>query len=202
MKKNIFILTIVILSVVSVFGQKPATKSAVCTDETVRKISSRGINIGANDGDVVNRFALTKEEKRKLLNSSSGGDNDRIGYKFFSISPAQNPQDEELAGISDYTFSFLDKRLTGFTIFYNKPIWENTEQFTTKMAETFALPNIKSWNSEPDGTLWLQCGNYKITTQTFNFGRSSIGVYDNRIRQTLEQRRRKAVTSNGKKTSK
>lgn len=195
MKKITFMLTIIILSFISAFGQNQAKKSSVCTEESARKISSRGINLGANVSDVINLFALTVEEKQRLLKSSSGSDNDRIGYKFFSISPDQNPQppNENFAGISDYTFSFLDKQLTGFTIFYNKPIWENTEKFTAKMAETFALPDIKSWNSEPDGTLWLQCGNYKITTQTFNFGRSSIGIYDNRIRQILEQRRRKAA---------
>ncbi|MDQ3087973.1 MAG: hypothetical protein M3Q78_05185 [Acidobacteriota bacterium] len=194
--KLLFIISMfVMLLGISVFGQNQAKKSAVCTEETARKISSRGINIGANVKDVINLFALTEAEKQRLLRSSSGSDNDRIGYKFFSISPDPNPQppNENLVGISDYTFSFLDKGLTGFTIFYNKPVWENTEQFTVKMAETFALPDIKSWNSEPDGTLWLQCGNYKITTQTFNFGRSSIGIYDNRIRQILEQRKRKAA---------
>jgi hypothetical protein len=195
MKLFFKILMFVTILGISVFGQNQAKKSSVCMEETARKISSRGINIGANVSDVINLFALTAEEKQQLLKNSSGSDNDRIGYKFFSINLDQNPQppNKDFPGISDYTFSFLDKHLTGFTIFYNKPIWENTEKFTAKMAETFALPDIKSWNSEPDGTLWLQCGNYKITTQTFNFGRSSIGIYDNRIRQILEQRRRKAA---------
>lgn len=193
MKFLITILVFVTLSVISVFGQNSAEKSTVCTNETARKISSRGISIGANIDVVIDLFDLTEERKQNLLTSPSGTDYDLFNYKFFGISPNPNPQrqNERFVGISDYNFSFLDGQLTGFYVKYTKPVWRNIEQFTAKMAEIFDLPEIKNWNSESSGRLSLQCGNYTIRTVTE--GQSTLSIYDNRIEQILAQRRRKAA---------
>lgn len=191
MKSFVAGLVLLTLSVTSTFGQN--TKPAVCTNETAEKISSRGINVGANINDVLSLFASTEEEKQRIRNSYSR--HNKLGYEFFAVSPNQNPKqiNELFAGISDYTFNFLDNRLTGFSVSYNKPKWRNTEQFTGKMAEIFELPPIENWILQPDGTLNIQCGDYQILTQA-NFAgeRSSFNIHDTRLGKILKQREQKA----------
>lgn len=175
-------------------GQISSNKSTVCTDEVVKQISSRGINIGASINDIVTLFAVTETEKQTIIRGYSNPAKD--GYRFFSVYPNQNPQkpDEKFAGITDYLFEFLDDRLTVLSVTYSKPIWENTRQFTETMAEIFNLPSVEKWTSQPNETIELQCGNYMIKMQTNNssIGRSSMTVYDTRINQILQDRKRKA----------
>lgn len=193
MKLFLTSLTLIIVSAISAFAQNAATQTENCSDQTIKKISSRGISIGADLNDVLNLLGLTEENKQQFLNSSSGNDNDRFGFKFFSVGPNQNlqKQNEKFDGISDYVLTSLDNRLVGFVVNYTKPIWRNNEQFTTKIGETLNLPDVKNWNIRRDNNFNLQCGNYTIGTYTS--GRSSLRIDDNRIGQILEQRKRKAA---------
>ncbi len=191
MKSFVAGLVLVMLSVISTFGQN--TKPAVCKNETVEKISSRGINIGANINDVRWSFCINRRGKQRIRNSYS--QHSKLGYEFIAVSPNQNPKqtNELFAGISDYNFSFLDSRLTGFSVSYNKPKWRNTEQFAGKMAEIFGLPSIENWILQPNGTLNIQCGDYLILTQANFVGeRSSFTISDEQIGKILEQRKQKA----------
>jgi hypothetical protein len=191
---------ILMFSGLVIFAQNPAEKQNGCTDETAQKISSRGINIGRNIDEILNLFAMTEDEKQQYRRNYSGK-NPSFGYEFFGVSPANlQSRNEKFDGISDYTLNFLDNRLTGFSVSYTKPIWENNEQFTSKMAEIFLLPNSENWVKTGTEMLSLQCGNYRLETQTINNAERSIfAIYDMRIGKILEQRKRKAANEQREK---
>jgi hypothetical protein len=194
-KSLLIILALVILSVVSVLGQNTTEKVSVCTDETVRKISTRGIEIGDTKDDIINLFASTDEERQRIRNSASRHNKANLGYEFFGITPNQNLNqiNERFDGIAGYTFSFLDNRLIGFTVSYDKPKWKSAEQFADEMAEMFSLPAVKNWRNQSIGMIDIQCGNYRLLAQTdLEIARSSFGVFYERIDQILEQRKKKA----------
>lgn len=187
----IFALTLTI-SVVSGYGQNAAEKTFVCTNETVEKILSRGIHIGSKLDEVVNLFTLTEEEEEgRVYNNGSGNKNKEIGYITIGMSP--KPNDEKFVGIGAYFFDFLDNRLAGFSVSYDKPQWENVSQFAQKMVEIFGLPNVKNWNTQTNDNAFIQCGDYVVSAFSApNISTSRFGVRDTRLTQILNQRRRKA----------
>lgn len=194
MKNFTAVFVLMVLSAASAFGQNAAQKSAVCTDEVIQRISSRGIKIGADINDVLALFALTEEEKQKIRSSASRQGKANFGYEFFGVSPNRNLNqvNERFAGISDYIFDFLDERLNGFSVSYDKPKWRDAEQFAGKMAEIFDLPDLGNWRKQSNEVIDIQCGNYRLSAQTDSqTARSTFGIYDTRLVQILEQRKRK-----------
>ena len=163
MKNLLAIFVVITTSVIFGFGQNATEKTVICTNDTVEKISSRGIKIGSKLDDILNLFASTEEEKQRIRNSASGPKRTKVGYEFFSAQPKLN--DEKFVGISNYTFEFLDNRLAGFSVGYAKPKWKDVSQFTEKLAEIFNLPNVENWNTQPSGTKSIQCENYLVSTQ-------------------------------------
>ena len=190
MKKAVFFSAMIFILSAFVFGQNGAQNNSSCTGETVQKISSRGIKIGAEMNDVINLFAETESEKQVIQKAVRDFG---VEYKSlnFGLDGKLRQPNERFEGISDYNFNFLDNRLSGFYVSYTKPVWDNTAQFTAKMAEIFNLPDLKNWETFQENGLTLKYGNYKIITQT-DGGRSSFNIDDNRIGDILRERKRKA----------
>lgn len=178
------------LTGISIFGQNPTEKSAVCTNETVQKISSRGIKIGANLDDVINLFASTEEEKNRIRNSVSGPIKTNIGYEIFAASP--KPNDKKFEGIDSYIFYFLDNQLVGFGVQYPKPIWTDVNQFNEKLIEFFNLPNLEYWNRQNGVRNNIKCGDYVIGVFSAGSGNNSrLDIYNVQTEKILEQRESK-----------
>lgn len=131
--KRLWSASLLVLAIPIGFFAQPAAPT--CTNETVSGISSRGIAIGAKLEDILNLFAKDDAEKAGVL--SRGSKFGHLGYLSFSIPPrpADTGPDGRFEGITNYHFTFLDKRLTGFSIYYSKPMWASAEQFADLMSE-------------------------------------------------------------------
>ncbi len=211
--KSIFLILIVFsaFTVSPVFGQTSVTKqSEVCTEETIKKISSRGIKLGMNSKDVLNLFAengkltavnyefIPKENLNKisfverdlesLSNRLQSMNSTNFGFSFTALSPTDKIKFD---GISYYDLGFLDDRLTFFRVYYTKPIWESREQLIKKMSELINLPVVENnLNTSP---YEVKCGDYKVGFEV---------VYNDEIKfqmnvsanfdEVLKQRRKKA----------
>lgn len=174
-------------------GQNVSFKPGeICTNRNVEVISSREIiKIGAKIDDVLNLFASTEEEKRKIRSNSSGRKRTNIGYEVFVAAP--KPNDARFEGISYYIFNFLDGNLMSFTVSYTKPRWRDAKQFAERMSEIFNLPEAEFWENQVTRAM-LQCENYQIRVDVENdieTAKSFFGVYDNRIEEILKQRQQK-----------
>jgi hypothetical protein len=169
---------LVLLAVVSVFGQNAAEKTAVCTNQTIEKISSRGINLGMSLEDALGAFS---ENGKLTLAHVSFSDKDgnavtaveaelkptidrlqeRAANNFNFSSTALIPKDKSrFDGISRYYLGFLDNRLAFFTVYYLKPKWENLEQFAVKLSEMLDLP-VQDQPFNPEVRL-VKCGDYTV----------------------------------------
>lgn len=188
MKKKILIAGLYIFSSLWVWGQNPAQESAVCSEKMVEKVTSRGIKAGAKINEILDMFASTEEEKKRIRNSASGARRSNIGYEFFGASP--KPDDKRFEGIGSYTFNFLDGQLEGFSVYYTKPDWKNVDQFTAAVAAQLDLPDVKYWNKRNDVSNNLQCGNYLIHLTLGGTG-GNLSIHNLQTTKILEQREQK-----------
>ncbi|MBX3289023.1 MAG: hypothetical protein KF855_06715 [Acidobacteria bacterium] len=150
------------------FSQGDASDKALCTDQTVEKIESRGIKLGMKIEDVLNIFASDEEEKEKLKRNQGGGSVRRhLGYESIMLIPQQKDKDPggRFEGIGGYTFSFLDEKVSGFSVNYPWTRWKDSTQFAEKVAESLGLPTTDKWTGDRS-TLRLTCGDYQISVTT------------------------------------
>ena len=209
MKNFTFISTLIALSFVSVFGQNATENSSVCTNQTVEKISSRGVRLGISQQETLNLFAengkltfasgeyLQNEGRTKItpkeveyqivLSSLQSRANQNFGFSITSLIPKDALKFD---GIARYDLGFLDNRLAIFNVYYLKPKWENREQFIRKMSELLNLPVRENYfNVSPYG---LKCGDYTVDfRESYNDeARYSLSVSVN-IDEITQQRRKK-----------
>ena len=161
---------------------QPATAAApVCTNETVAGISSRGIKIGTKLDEILSIFATNEEQKEKMRrNQPSAGSKRHLGYEVFSAEPIDGGPNGKFEGISGYTFTFLDEKLTGFTVRYTKPKWKDGGQFADTMSGLLSLPKI-------DPNSGLICGDYLIRVYAWQDS-SSFNVNDQRLDKIIKER--------------
>lgn len=158
MKSFFSILIIAAVPVISVFGQNFVQSQSVCRNQTIEKISSRGISLEMSLETI---FEALAEDGKLSLASVSYSDKtgnsvtaveaelkptiirlqERARQNFDFSSVAVVPKDKtRFDGISRYYFGFLDNRLAFFSVYYLKPKWENLEQFAAEMSELLNLP--------------------------------------------------------------
>lgn len=178
MKLFLKISMLVTLPVISVFGQNAAEKTLICTNQTIEKISSRGIGLEMNLENVLEAFSENESLSLASVSYSDIGGNTVIAveaelkltierlqekaaknfnYSTVSLIPKDKTRFE---GISRYHLGFLDNRLAFFSVYYLKPKWESLERFAGKMSEMLDLPvQNKPFNSDVYVT---KCGDYAV----------------------------------------
>ena len=217
MKKITFLLTIIVLSFVSAFGQNATENSLPCTNQTVEKISSRGIRLGMSIQETLNLF--TENDKLIAANVSypengSAATITRVELDFqttlerqqeyaknnfgFSLIVLSTINKPNFDGILRYGLGFLDNRLAFFSVYYSKPNWESQEQFIRTLSEMLNLPvREKDLNTSPYS---VKCGDYTVMfyTNYLDEVRYSMSVSAN-VDGIVTQRRKKAEDEQRKK---
>ncbi len=214
MKGILLILILTIALPVASFGQKTNAANTVCTDQTARKISSRGITLGMKLNDVLNLLPLSNEDKQVARGSVAK--QSRNGFSAYDFYPTRN--DTKFEGIRSYNFRFFDEQLVSLEVTYDQPKWKDVNEFGETIINTFNLPRIENWKTleqrrremwekrigsiEPPirGELSLQCENhylllvvphgYEGTEQPPETMR--LKVSDNRYIKVMLERERKA----------
>jgi hypothetical protein len=100
---------------------------------------------------------------------------DYFGAQNAYVDPAKYESKEEFVGVNTIHFSFLDGRLTSFSIRYKGPEWSSDEQFAARVAEALSLPGLGSWKPIPNG-LALACEGFQIGVS--RAGANSIHMND------------------------
>ena len=216
MKKITFLLTIFALSFVSAFGQNAAENSLPCTNQTVEKISSRGISLGMtreetlslflengklgtviyaylqNEGQT--KFLIEEVEYQSALNNLQSRANRNFGYSIISLVPRDT---QRFDGIWSYDLGFLDNRLAYFTVHYLKPEWKNLEGFADYLSKTLNLPKQPHQDNNPR---IVRCGDYTIEFSEYirDESRYAMSVSAN-VNEILGQRGKNAADAQREK---
>jgi len=198
------------LFISSAFGQDAVDRIPLCTNQTVEKISSRGIRLGMSIQETLNLFA--ENNKLTAVNVSypenGGGANvttseldfqstlekhreyakKNFGFSLIRLSVKDKPNFD---GISRYGLGFLDNRLAFFDVHYLKPKWESQEQFVRTMSEILNLPVRENYLGGSPYS--VKCGDYtaRFYINYNDEARYSMSVSAN-VDEIVLQRRKKA----------
>ena len=201
---------VLIFAGLTIFGQVTSENSAVCTNETVEKISSRGIKLGMKQEEVLKLFTengiltavnyeyLQNEGRSKVsfverdYQSINNSLQTRASAVFGFSATVLAPKDKiKFDGISHYDLGFLDNRLTFFRVYYTKPQWKDQQQFIRKLSEILNLPikeDLLNSNSYK-----LKCGDYEVGFEIkYNDEARYAMLVSANSDEIIQQRRKKA----------
>jgi hypothetical protein len=71
----------------------------------------------------------------------------QFGTSSFIIRPDKFESKERFAGISQITFTLLDRRVSRFYVGYNGPAWPHVDKFVAKFTEGTNLPAADAWEA-------------------------------------------------------
>lgn len=198
----------IIGSVTCIFGQNTTNQPTLCTDETVQKISSRGISLGMTLEETLDSFVENNKltgadisypepagkaiitpvelELQPKIEKIQGVAKNNFGY----VTTVLFPKDKErFDGIELYYLGFLDNRLAFFRVNYLKPKWENLEQFVRTVSPLLNLPIRENFTNLPYS---IKCGDYTVEFSRNEYeAQYSLSVSKN-INEIVQQRRKKA----------
>ncbi len=209
--KIFFILAAVTMLFSTIIGQNTVDKSSTCSEQDVKRISSRGIRFGMDQEEVIRQFSenggLTgvrgeylqeqgrtrytyfEDQAQAVLAGLQSMAARNFGYSVVSLAPKDKTRFE---GIAHYDLGFLDKKLSFLRVNYLKPKWKDQEQFIQRVSEVL---NLRVPKSSFDGRSLdrFQCGTYSVGfTQSFNDEIRSSFQISAPVNEITQERRRKA----------
>ena len=172
--KKLLLLAIVLGTASVVPGQTPSITASDCKLTVAQAPAIRGLRLGMTIDQALAVFpgAKTDSDVRARLAR------DYFGSQSAQVMPAQYESGEKFVGVNSIYLSFLDGRLTSFSINYKGPEWKSDEQFAASVAEALNLPGVGSWKSAPN-VLQLACDGFQIGVQ--RAGQNSIHMQDRRV---------------------
>jgi hypothetical protein len=172
--KKLLLLAIVLGTASVVPGQTPSTAASDCKLTVAQAPAIRGLRLGMTIDQTLADFpgAQADSDVRGQLAR------DYFGSQYASVDPAKYESKEKFVGVNSINLSFLDGRLTYFSIHYKGPEWKSDEQFAASVAEALNLPGVGSWKPIPNG-LALSCEGFRIGLS--KAGANSIFVNDLRV---------------------
>jgi hypothetical protein len=171
--KKLLLLAIVLGTASVVPGQTPST-AGDCKLTMANAPAIRGLRLGMTIDQALAVFpgAQADSDLKAMLAR------DYFGSQTAYVDPANYESKGEFVGVNTIHFSFLDGRLTSFSILYKGPEWNSDEQFAAKVAEALSLPGVESWKPIPNG-LALACEGSRIGVSIA--GANSIFMNDFRV---------------------
>lgn len=83
----------------------------------------------------------------------------------------------EWVGVEKMVLSFLDGRLSDFTILYTagEPDWRSSEEFAASVTASFVIP-LKSWKKWGVYATYLECAGFRIEAKVENYAGHNGGI--------------------------
>lgn len=179
-------------------GQTPETETqgkAVCTLTMAQSPQIRGLRLGMTEQQLLALFPGSREDKTILAELSRAPT--RFGAASILIRPDNYASKADFAGMGSMDIRFLDGRVSGFRVSYNKPEWKTVDEFIAKVSEQLSLPTGDTW--EPfvglDNQLKiLKCSGFEINAFMGLKGSNVnyLEMRDTVAVETLKERKAKA----------
>lgn len=99
----------------------------------------------------------------------------------------------EWVGVEKMIISFVDGRLSGYTIQYTagEPDWRGPEEFAASVTASFGIP-LKSWKKWGASEMNLECAGFRVEATVENFAGHNAGILrvtDTNAQALLQSRR-------------
>lgn len=121
----------------------PVSKST-CTLTTVQGPDINGVRLGLTTQQVLDLFPGSKDDAEVRAPAEKLTP---LGISNFALRPEKYGAEKDFVGINQFTFNFLDKRLSSFTAGYGGPQWKNVDEFVAKFSEGKTLPPLEAWEA-------------------------------------------------------
>lgn len=105
----------------------------------------KGIRLGMTPDQVLALFPGSNEDAE--IRSSLSKPPSQFGVSNFLVRPDKYQSKENFAGISQITFTFLDGRVSSFSVGYNGPEYSHVDKFVAKFVEGTNLPAADQWEA-------------------------------------------------------
>lgn len=191
MKSLLLIALLGALSALTIQGQTPAPGSP-CRLTPAQAPEVRGIRLGMNTENLRRLFPEENNQAsiRGAINISQ--EPDRFGSSHLDLRPDPTAPNSRFADVSFISIFLLDGQVRGFLISYNKPHWENVDQFITRLAESLNLPRPEAWQAGGSShQKRLVCDNLQIdvTASALN---NTLYIHDLSMDRVVRERREAA----------
>ena len=137
MKNIMFALLIIYFTCIGVQGQES------CKLSLSQAPKIRGLQLGMTTSQLLDLIPYSKDEAHvKVLLEKSLAE---------KVTLTMDPREEQFktlplwAGLNQLSVSFFDGHVTDIYLSYERPYWENTDDFIAKLVENVKLPDAKNW---------------------------------------------------------
>ena len=167
-------------------GEVPKCSLTLAQSPTIR-----GLKLGMDVEEVLRYFpdrSVDPQVRRALLDADK-----QFGRASFHAPIYPNRAESKFAGISQFFFEFLDKRLTSFSVHYEGPEWNNVDEFISKLAEPLKLQSANYWTPSnlPNGKT-LKCTGFEVSAWVERGGSNSVRVRNPAAEEIVKDRQTEA----------
>lgn len=205
--KSAFLLLLIITTTPLAFSQTPSSSESpgACNLTFAQVPAIRGLKLGmslnealalfpgfSDDNNVKQISNIAKDPLPRSFNP--GGD----GYGLLSLQMPlrSDPTNPQFTGINYLYLRFFDEKLVSFKLGYSTTIWNNVEEFMTKLVEAYKLPTARAWSLGSQTSRELLCKDFslKIFASVGSVGDSQLHIdllrsgWDHIQRQQQERR--------------
>jgi hypothetical protein len=125
----------------------PATNpvsKAMCTLNAAQAPDIKGVRLGSTTQQVLDLFPGSRDDAEVRVAAENVT---AVGASSFALRPEKYGAEKDFVGINQFTFRFLDKRLSSFTAGYGGPEWKHVDEFIKKFSEGKTLPPLEAWEA-------------------------------------------------------
>ena len=174
MKRLLLVMAAFVLMTVSIYSQSQSSATPPCSLKVSQSPAIRGIKLGMKTADVLALFpgSADQEDVQKALSGVEGYP--AFGVVSLNISPSRYSTKERFSGIANYSFVFVDGRMSQYEVQYVPPPfgpkWQRTDDFVSRVADAYQLPPAGNWTTDPNIYVWktLRCDGFQVKASTMN----------------------------------
>ena len=175
----------------------PATESTskpTCTLTAIQAPDVKGVRLGLTTQEVLNLVPGSRDDAEVLAAAENVT---AVGASSFALRPEKYGAEKDFVGLNQFTFRFLDKRLSSFTAGYGGPEWKHVDEFIKKFSEGKTLPPLEAWEAYvglDTQHKTLKCDGFEISVFAGGEGGSlnHVQMKDLAAEKELKERRAKA----------
>ncbi|HEX8160341.1 MAG TPA: hypothetical protein VF538_00460 [Pyrinomonadaceae bacterium] len=193
--KQLLAITLLIIGVPAVSAQKGGPDKPICSLTLAQFPGIGDLRLGLTAEQVLALFPGSKEDPE--VRASLSRPATALGASSLTIRPSRYRSKERFAGVSQIMFSFLDGRVSTFSIGYDGPEWPHVDKFVAKVAEGTNLPPAEAWEAYAGMETQLKvlkCSGFEIRVFAGGEGGNLnyVLMSDLVAARTLKERRAKA----------
>jgi hypothetical protein len=158
--KIVLLIALVLVLASTAAAQTSNTSAGECKLTLAQAPAIRSIRLGMTVDQGLAQFPDAENDPEVRRQLSTG----QFGVQETNIVPSQYSSREKFVGVQRVRLTFLDTRLSSFSIWYQGPEWKSVDEFIIRISEALGLPSAEAW--EPKSA--LQNGNKVLKCDGFN----------------------------------